>query len=56
MLGLLAAGKSNRDIAAALYISEKTVANYLTAIFAKTGADNRVAATYAFRHGLTPPE
>ena len=41
------------DIARELYISEKTVANHLTAVFAKTGVENRVgAAAFAIRHGL----
>jgi DNA-binding CsgD family transcriptional regulator len=53
VLRLLASGLSNREIAEALFISEKTVANHLTSIFAKTGTDNRVAAaTFAIRHGI----
>jgi DNA-binding CsgD family transcriptional regulator len=53
VLRLVAAGKSNRAIAQALIISEKTVANHLANIFAKTGAGNRAAATaFAIRHGL----
>lgn len=53
VLRLVAAGKSNRQIAEVLYLSEKTVINHLTSIFTKTGADNRAAATaFAVRHGL----
>jgi DNA-binding NarL/FixJ family response regulator len=53
VLQLIAAGNSNREIARALVLSEKTVANHIANIFAKTGADNRAAATaFAFRHGL----
>jgi DNA-binding CsgD family transcriptional regulator/tetratricopeptide (TPR) repeat protein len=53
VLRLVAEGKSNRAIARALVLSEKTVANHIANIFAKTGADNRAAATaFAFRHGL----
>jgi DNA-binding CsgD family transcriptional regulator len=53
VLRLVAAGNSNREIAQALVLSEKTVANHIANIFAKTGADNRAAATaFAFRHGL----
>ncbi|HEX5506690.1 MAG TPA: AAA family ATPase [Thermomicrobiales bacterium] len=53
VLRLVAAGRSNRAIAAALSVSEHTVAHHLTSIFAKTGADNRAAATaFAIRHGL----
>jgi DNA-binding CsgD family transcriptional regulator len=53
VLRLVVAGKSNREIAQTLIISEKTVANHLANIFAKTGADNRAAATaFAIRHSL----
>lgn len=53
VLRLVAAGKSNRQIAGELFLSEKTVANHLTAIFTKTGSDNRAAAAvFAIRHGL----
>ncbi|MFN8459630.1 MAG: LuxR C-terminal-related transcriptional regulator, partial [Anaerolineae bacterium] len=53
VLRLVAAGKSNRQIAEALILSEKTVANHLTHIFNKTGVDNRAAATaFAMRHNL----
>ncbi len=53
VLRLVAAGKSNRQIAQALVLSEKTVANHLTHIFNKTGADNRAAAAaFALRHNL----
>ncbi|MGH2344543.1 MAG: response regulator transcription factor, partial [Chloroflexota bacterium] len=53
VLRLVAAGKSNREIGAALYLSESTVAHHLTSIFTKTGADNRAAAAaFAIRHGL----
>jgi DNA-binding CsgD family transcriptional regulator len=53
VLRLVAAGKSNRQIAAELFISDKTVANHLSSIYAKTGVENRVAAAaFALRHGL----
>ena len=55
VLRLVAEGKSNRAIAEALVISERTVINHLSNIFTKTGAENRASATaYAFRHGLVP--
>jgi ATP/maltotriose-dependent transcriptional regulator MalT len=54
VLRLLASGSSNRVIAAALSLSESTVAHHVTSIFNKTGANNRAAATaFAFRHALT---
>ncbi len=53
VLQLVAQGKSNRQIAHALGLSEKTVTNYLTHIFNKTTCENRAAATaFAIRHGL----
>jgi DNA-binding CsgD family transcriptional regulator len=53
VLRCVAAGRSNRDIAAALALSEKTVANHLTSILNKIGADNRAAAAaFAVRHKL----
>ena len=53
VLRLLAAGKSNREIADVLCISLNTVATHVRNILAKTGAANRTeAAAYALRHGL----
>lgn len=53
VLRLVAAGKSNRQIALELSLSEKTVGNHLSSILSKTGAENRAAATaFAFRHAL----
>ena len=54
MLRLVAAGKTNRDIAVELVISEHTVAGHLQNMFAKLGVSSRSAATaFAFEHGLT---
>jgi DNA-binding NarL/FixJ family response regulator len=51
VLRLIAAGKSNRDIADALYISLNTVATHVRNILTKTGCTNRTeAAAYALRH------
>jgi DNA-binding CsgD family transcriptional regulator/pimeloyl-ACP methyl ester carboxylesterase len=53
VLRLVAEGKSNREIAEALVLSERTVINHLSNIFTKTGAENRAgAAALALRHGL----
>jgi DNA-binding NarL/FixJ family response regulator len=53
VLRLLAAGRSNRDIADDLYISLNTVATHVRNILTKTGTANRTeAAAYAMRHGL----
>jgi DNA-binding CsgD family transcriptional regulator len=53
VLRLVAAGRTNREIAGALVLSENTVARHLTHIFTKTGVENRAGATaFALRHGL----
>jgi DNA-binding NarL/FixJ family response regulator len=53
VLALVAKGKSNRDIAAALVISERTVARHMSNIFAKLNVTSRTAAgAFAFEHEL----
>ena len=53
VLRLVAAGRTNREIAASLVISEHTVARHLQNIFAKLGISSRAAATaFAFEHDL----
>ncbi len=53
VLRLIAAGRSNRAIAQALFISPNTVLHHVSSIFAKLGVANRAeAAAYATRRGL----
>lgn len=53
VLRLVAAGRSNKEIAAELYLSVKTVSRHLSNIFAKIGVSSRAAATaFAFEHQL----
>ncbi len=53
ILGRVAEGKTNREIAAELYLAEKTVRNYVSRILTKLGFDNRVeAAAFAIRHRI----
>jgi HD-GYP domain-containing protein (c-di-GMP phosphodiesterase class II) len=57
VLRLLARGCSNKDIAARLVISPKTVANHVEHIYTKIGAANRAAAAwFATQHGLLADE
>ena len=54
VLRLVAAGRSNRDIAAELFISAKTASVHVSNILAKLGVHSRVeAAAIAHRAGLT---
>jgi DNA-binding CsgD family transcriptional regulator len=53
VLRLVAGGRTNRQIAAELSISAKTVERHLSNIFTKLGVSNRAAATaYAYDHDL----
>jgi DNA-binding NarL/FixJ family response regulator len=53
VLRLIAAGRSNPEIAADLFVSEATVKTHVNHIFAKTGSrDRSQAVAYAHRLGL----
>lgn len=53
VLVLVSEGKTNREIAAALFLGEGTVRNYVSSILSKLGVSNRAeAAAYAVEHNL----
>jgi len=53
VLRLVATGRTNKEIAGQLLLSEKTVARHLSNIFTKIGVSSRAAATaFAFDRGL----
>ena len=57
VLAHISSGKTNRDVAEALVLSEKTIARHLSNIFTKLGVSSRTeAAAFAFAHGLTRSE
>jgi len=57
VLGLLARGMTNAEIAKRLYLSEGTVRNYVSAILTKLDVPDRTqAAVLALQHGLAAPE
>ena len=56
ILPLIAAGQTNREIAAAVYLSDKTVKNYVSSILAKLGLVHRAQVpAYVARHENFPP-
>ena len=53
VLRLMASGRTNREIAAALFVTQRTAATHVTHILGKLGVESRVEATaWAIRHGL----
>jgi DNA-binding NarL/FixJ family response regulator len=53
VLGLLARGQANKQVAHRLGVTPKTVANHVEHIYSKIGVSSRAAATlYASQHGL----
>ena len=56
VLALVAQGLTNREVAEALVLSERTVARHLANLYTKIGVTSRTAATtYAHHHGLLGP-
>jgi DNA-binding NarL/FixJ family response regulator len=56
VLGHIASGLSNTEIATTLFVSEATVKTHINHIFTKTGLRDRAQLVgYAFRHGLASP-
>jgi DNA-binding NarL/FixJ family response regulator len=56
VLQLIAAGRSNSEIADDLFVSDATVKTHVNHILAKTAARSRAQlVAYAFRHGLAEP-
>jgi DNA-binding NarL/FixJ family response regulator len=56
VLRLVAVGRSNKEIARSLSISEKTVARHLANIFTRLGVSSRTeAAAFAFQNDLVAP-
>lgn len=57
VLQLVASGRTNREIAAALVVSEATVKTHLNNIFGKLGLQDRAQAViFAYQHGLVPEQ
>ena len=53
VLALIVEGKTNREIASALYLSEGTVRNYVSSVLSKLDVSNRAeAAAFAVQHHL----
>ena len=57
VLRLIAKGLSNHEIAASMFISEKTVKTHVSNILGKLGLEDRTqAAIWALKHGLAPED
>ncbi len=54
VVGLIAAGLSNRDIAARMFLTANTLKSYIRSAYRKMGVRSRSqAVAWAFSHGLT---
>jgi DNA-binding NarL/FixJ family response regulator len=57
ILMLVAEGKTNKEIAAEVYLSDKTVKNYVSSILSKLDLQRRTqAAAFVAKHHLAPPD
>jgi DNA-binding NarL/FixJ family response regulator len=57
ILLLVAEGKTNREIATEVYLSDKTVKNYVSSILSKLDLQRRAqAAAFVAKHHLAPPD
>lgn len=57
VLALVATGRTNREVADALVLSEKTIARHLSNVYRKLDVSTRTeAAAFAFQHGLVAPD
>jgi DNA-binding NarL/FixJ family response regulator len=57
ILMLVAEGKTNKEIAAEVFLSDKTVKNYVSSILSKLNLQRRAqAAAFVAKHRLQPPE
>ena len=53
ILGLISSGKTNKEIAADIFLSDKTVRNYVSSILSKLSVKTRAeAAVFAVRHNI----
>ena len=56
VLRLIARGQTNKEVAASLHLSAKTVGRHVENIYAKIGANSRAgAAVFAMEHRLLDP-
>ncbi|MGZ6269788.1 MAG: response regulator transcription factor [Candidatus Limnocylindrales bacterium] len=56
ILPLLGEGRTNREIADAVFLSDKTVKNYVSSILSKLNLERRAqAAAFVARHGIDRP-